>query len=346
MNNGLTLLPFNNSLKGPVFIIHGTGTLKDLLVKWLEDFTWHQQTTLELIHFQPEVSDDEILKSLVPIMENNRRLLAISSDSNFTQSILKAKRYLNAPFIFNSISENTDDIKLFYNVSNIMPNQNYEGHIKNLLRLDFTGIQVHQSHPSLYNLIEQTQSRVLRLGQIKENIHISEPSIREADMINLNVNVLKISEFPAQSKHSQSGLTSEEACQIIRYIGMSEKNKSCIITGINEDVTHLNQSLNVCAQMVWYFCDAANQLKGDFPNSHSDMTEYLVSLDEYDHEIVFVKSEKSGRWWLKPDVKIPKSLESHSLYPVAYEDYEITSKGGLSEHVIKGLLWFERISKM
>jgi len=346
MKNEFDLVPFQNDLAGPLFIFKVSDSIKNAIGQWLSSFVWFKKASFEFLHFSSDQSDEEVLKILVPIMESNRKIIAISSDTHFIQTILKAQRYLNSPFIYNSISEKTEDIKYFYNTSNTVPDNQIEPSMKNLLRLDFTGIQIHQTHPTLSVILELTQSRVVRLGQIKENIHICEPVIRDADINHLHLDVLKYSEAPAQEHTGQSGLSSEEACQVMRYIGMSDKNKVCILSGINESSEHLSQTLNVCAQMVWYYLDAAQQLKGDFPTNRSEMTEYLVTMDDYDHEIAFLKSEKSGRWWLKPDTAIKESLSRHSLYPISYEDYEITSKGGLSEQVIKGLLWFDRISKI
>lgn len=344
MKNDNLFIPYSDQSTDPILIVASSISYLNQLLQSLKSFVWPPDSNISLIHFNVDESSDHIIKVLVPLLEKNRQFLFITTQEHNTQSVLLSLRYLNQPFIFNSIRENIKDITLFYNTTKTIPDNPFDKKIKNMLRLDYTGIQIHQTEPTIATLIEYTQSRVLRLGQIKENIYNSEPNIRDADVVCLDVNVLKYSEAPAQSEISQSGIHSEDACQLIRYAGMSDKMKATIITGIDENKDELGVTQNVVAQMTWYFMDAFAARKGDFPQSMKDTKEYLVSMDGYDSEFVFVKSEKSGRWWLKSDNSYPPSLKNHILYPVNYSDYESTSQGEISEEVIKGLMWLETLS--
>lgn len=344
MKNDNLFTPYSDQSNDPILIVASSINYLNQLLQTLKSFSWISVSNISLIHFNIDESSDHIIKVLVPLLEKNRRFLFITTQDHNTQSVLLSLRYLNQPFICNSIRENIKDITLFYNTTKTIPDNPFEKKIQNLLRLDYTGIQIHQTESTITNLIEYTHSRVLRLGQIKENIYNSEPNIRDADIICFDVNVLKYSEAPAQAEVSQSGIQSEDACQMIRYAGMSDKMKATIITGIDESKDPVGITQNVVAQLTWYFMDAFAARKGDFPDNMKDTKEYLVSMDGYDSEFIFVKSEKSGRWWLKSDHSFPSNLKHHSLYPVNYSDYELTAQGEISEDVIKGLLWLETLS--
>jgi len=344
MKNDDLFTTHNDQSNDPILLVASSIDFLNHLIQTLKTFIWPSGKNISLIHFNPDESSDHITKVLVPLLEKKRRFLFVTSQEHSVQNVLLSLRYLNRPFIFNSIRENIKDITLFYNTTNIIPDNLFEKKIQNLLRLDYSGIQIHQTEPLLTTLMEYTQCRVQRLGQIKENIYICEPNIRDADIVCLNMNVLKYSEAPAQEQISQSGIQSEDACQLVRYAGMSDKMKATIITGIDESKDPQGITQNVVAQMIWYFMDAFSARKGDFPESMKDTKEYLVSMDGYDSEFTFIKSEKSGRWWLKSDHTFPPHLKEHSLYPVNYEDYELTSQGEISEEVIKGLLWLEHLA--
>jgi formiminoglutamase len=66
--------------------------------------------------------------------------------------------------------------------------------------------------------------------------------------------------------------------------------------------------------------------KKDFPiGDKSTYTKYRVAIKDYEHELIFYKSDKSDRWWM--DVPYPSSKQSkyerHHLVPCSYSDYQI-----------------------
>src|SRR5690554_7142211 len=63
------------------------------------------------------------------------------------------------------------------------------------------------------------------------------------------------------------------------------------------------------AQLIWYFNEGYANRKGDFPvGSKKTYTKFRVFLEELNEEIVFYKSNKSGRWWI--EVPYPGSKNS------------------------------------
>ena len=98
---------------------------------------------------------------------------------------------------------------------------------------------------------------------------------------------------------SPNGLFANEACQLMRYAGISDKLTSAGI--FNCYTLHEEKTTNaLIAQLIWYFNDGYASRKGDFPiGSKRNYKKYRVTLEELKEEIVFIKSDKSGRWWME-----------------------------------------------
>ena len=125
-----------------------------------------------------------------------------------------------------------------------------------------------------------------------------EPVIRDADLVSMNISVLKNLEAPGQINGSPSGLYSEEACQLARYAGMSDKLTSFSILGFNKNMDIHNQTAQVVAQMMWYFIDGFKNRKQDFPitKAFNQLTQYIVHIKEFDYQVTFWKSKQ--KWSL------------------------------------------------
>jgi hypothetical protein len=51
------------------------------------------------------------------------------------------------------------------------------------------------------------------------------------------------------------------------------------------------------------------------------------------HELIFVKSQKSGRWWIEVTLPVPvgSRKERSLLVPCTYDDYQKASSGELPD---------------
>jgi formiminoglutamase len=198
-----------------------------------------------------------------------------------------------------------------------------------LFNLGLIGPQTHYVNPKLFDFLEQQHFDCVRLGNAKANLAELEPVIRDGDLLSFDLSALKRSEAPEQLNANPSGFTSEEACQICRYAGMSDKLKAFGIFGYE----HFSEgciSAQVMAQMIWYFIDGYFNRKGDFPASTDGLIEYLVDFKDLDKPITFWKSKKSSRWWMQVQVKTNKKIQQHRLIPCSYNDYKRASQQELS----------------
>jgi arginase family enzyme len=75
----------------------------------------------------------------------------------------------------------------------------------------------------------QTLKSILR----KRNVTIeeTEPILRSSHLMMFDLNSLRLSDAPGTSNKSPNGLYAEEACQIIRYAGLSNRISSGLLSG-------------------------------------------------------------------------------------------------------------------
>ncbi|MCC6691178.1 MAG: formimidoylglutamase [Bacteroidia bacterium] len=166
---------------------------------------------------------------------------------------------------------------------------------------------------------------VYRLGQVQAKIEEVEPVIRNADMMIFDISSIRQSDAPGCYTTTPNGFYGEEACQITRYAGMSDKLTSIGIYEINPKKDKGGQTCHLAAQMIWYFMEGFCNRKHDFPfKSGTDYTKYRVVIKDSQHELVFYKSNKSDRWWMEvpypPDKRL--KFERHYWVPCSYDEYK------------------------
>jgi formiminoglutamase len=143
--------------------------------------------------------------------------------------------------------------------------------------------------------------------------------------MSFDISAIRQSDAPGNGNASPNGFYGEEACQITRYAGMSDKLSSFGIYEINPAFDNNKQTAHLAAQMIWYFVDGFYNRKKDYPIvDKAEYTKYRVSITNHEHEIVFYKSNKSDRWWM--DVPYPLNhqikFERHHMVPCSYSDYQ------------------------
>lgn len=172
------------------------------------------------------------------------------------------------------------------------------------------------------------------LGRVRKNIEELEPTLRDADLLAFNIPAIRSSDTMGQGNASPNGLFGEEACQIVRYAGLSDKLSSFGVYGYETNKDFAQQSAALIAQMVWYFLDGIQHRKHDFPKSTDNLVEYIVEQKQLDHQITFWKSTKSGRWWMQVPIKTRKKHQRHKLIPCSLKDYQMASKGELPKRLM------------
>ncbi|NUN99762.1 MAG: arginase family protein [Saprospiraceae bacterium] len=209
-----------------------------------------------------------------------------------------------------------------------------------LFHLALLGVQTHFVPPAILDFIEQSSFECIRLGKAKADLTEVEPIVRDCDMLCFNLSALKQSEAPGQEWPTPSGFTTEEACQICYYAGMSDKLKSFGVYGFHHETDQERQTAQVVAQMVWYLISGFYNRKSDYPVSNEGLVEYMVDFKDHHTPITFWKSAKSGRWWVQAPVKSTKKYQRHRLIPCSYNDYRLACQEELPDRLVEAFRRF------
>lgn len=204
---------------------------------------------------------------------------------------------------------------------------------KRLFHLSHLAGQAHLIDTDAWNMLEYQDYDLLRLGMLRSKIEQAEPLIREADGMAFHINSIRNSDVPGQINAVSSGLFIEEACQLVRYAGMSDRLTSIGFYGYEKKYDVRMQAAKSIAQMIWYFIDGVANRKQDYPVSLDGMTEYLVETKGFAAPLTFWKSNKTQRWWIQlPD----KKKNQNHLLSCSYSDYQEACSGELPERIWNG----------
>jgi arginase family enzyme len=181
-----------------------------------------------------------------------------------------------------------------------------------------------------------------RLGELSGQVAVTEPVIRNASMISFDMGAIRSADAAGNANAGPNGFYGDEACQICRYAGFNDKLSSIGFYEFNPAYDTNGQTATLLAQMIWYFIDGFYNRKRDFPlNPKSQYLIYKTSLKHDEHELVFVKSKKSDRWWMQ--VPYPSGGSQNARYhlvPCRYDDYKMATTGEMPD------LWWRTYQKL
>lgn len=204
-------------------------------------------------------------------------------------------------------------------------------------------LQAHYADAKTLELMEKLYFDNFRLGEIRKDITDTEPLIRNADILSFDVSAIRGADAPGNGNAGPNGLFGEEACQLCRYAGMSDKLSSAGFYEYNPGYDRQGLTAQLIGQMIWYLIDGYYNRKQDYPHSNREsFTKFLVTNEQLSQEIVFYKSNKSDRWWM--DVPYPHDkrlkFERHHMVPCSYKDYQLASQGDMPD------LWWKTYQKL
>ena len=208
----------------------------------------------------------------------------------------------------------------------------------NLFNYSNLGYQTYHNSQEEIDLMENLYFESYRLGEVCSNIRLSEPVMRDADIVSIDLKSVRASELSSRQKFSPNGFDGKEICSLSRYAGISNKESSFGIyeyKSSNEDeITEM-----LISQIIWYFIEGVNCRiqDSDFQNDE-DYNKFTVIVDEY--ELVFYQNKITSRWWIEiiGDGSNNK-LKQNTLLPCTLDDYEVAKNGMIPER------WFKAIKK-
>ncbi len=188
----------------------------------------------------------------------------------------------------------------------------------NLFNYSNVGYQTYFNSQEEIDLVEKFYFDAYRLGEVKNNILISEPVFRDADIVSLDLLSVKSSNSGNQKQFNPNGFDGKEICSLARYAGISDKVSSFGVFNQNNSP----QEAVLIAQIIWYFIEGYNFRSIEYPfGSKEAYIRYIIPFEN--DELVFYKSNKSERWWLEIETFISANNKSKklTLLPCSYDEY-------------------------
>jgi arginase family enzyme len=191
------------------------------------------------------------------------------------------------------------------------------------------------------DLFEKLYFDICRLGTFNDAPRLAEPFLRNSDLLSIDFKSVRNSDSDPSVYDNVNGFRADQLCQVMKYAGLSDKMSCVFLSEVNPQQS--KAASNLIAQLIWYFADGVANRVGDFPiGSKVSYKKFYVSMDDFEDDLVFYKSDKSERWWL--EVKYPAGQESkynrHHLVPCDQDDYQAALKNEIPN------LWWKTLQKL
>lgn len=204
----------------------------------------------------------------------------------------------------------------------------------NLFNFVNLGYQTYLVNQTEIELMEKMYFEIYRLGALQKDLTEAEPVMRDSDIVSFDVNALSMKDAPANINGSPNGFSGTEWCALSRYAGISDKVS--VLGYFNHEAIfdRYSQTAKLMAQGIWYALEGISLRKRDFPFGKKDSyIKYVVPNNELEKDIVFFKSDKSGRWWIEMPLENPFNPmhNRHILVPCSYNDYLKAGEGEIPD---------------
>lgn len=255
-----------------------------------------------------------VKKNIIPVILGGSQDLTYANYRAY-DSLIPMVNIVNVDSKFN-LGDSAKPIKNNSFVGKIILDQPY-----NLFNYATIGYQTYFNSQEEIDLMESLYFESYRLGQISKDITVVEPVLRDANIVSIDLTSLKGSEVSLKQKYSPNGLDGKEICAIARYAGISNKVTSF---GIYEYKPSKDDEMTsmLVSQMLWYFIEGVNfRVKDDDFSEDRNYQKFITLVES--QELVFYKSNKTGRWWIEIPflAEVNNKLKRHTLLPCMHQDY-------------------------
>lgn len=210
------------------------------------------------------------------------------------------------------IDGNTESLNASNHITKMILDENHR-----LLEYVNIGSQAPYNAKEEFDVLEQLNFEDVRLGKVTDDLKVTEPLLRELDLLSVDMNVMQHSAFNNTLIKTPNGFNQREICGLMRYAGVSYSLKVLHISNFFSFDNSVDNLL--VAEMLWYYLEAKENNKAD-----GDLATYRVQLEE--DEVVFVYAKNSERWWIELQIE-----EVVRRIPCTEKDYQQTLKGSLPE---------------
>ncbi len=255
-----------------------------------------------------------VKKNIIPIILGGTQDLTYANYRAY-DNLIPMINIVNIDCKFN-LGDSSKPIKNDSFVGKIILDQPY-----NLFNYATIGYQTYFNAQEEIDLMDSLYFESYRLGMVSKDITVVEPVLRDANIVSIDLNAVKGAEVGSNQKYSPNGLDGKEICAIARYAGISNKVSSF---GIYEYKPSKDDELTsmLVSQMLWYFIEGVNyRVKDDDFTDDKNYQKFITLVDA--EELVFYKSNKTGRWWIEIPFlsEVNNKLKRHTLLPCMHQDY-------------------------
>jgi arginase family enzyme len=274
----------------------------------------------------------ELLKYNKPIL-----ILSNSNEIAFEHYTVyhKEKKHINLATLDKQLNifKNSNSKEYGY-LGKIFSKKNYISDLKAIATQEY---YIQEEEKKTINQFFYTE---LRLGKIKTKIDRIEPLLRDAHIINFNLNTLQNFYIPELSDSSPNGLDPREACIAGNYCGSSENlNSLAIYPYCSESDKHSNTA-KLVSQIIWYFFKSISEKIIEKPiEKDLNFTKYVSNYNISDITISFYKSNLTNRWW----IELKKQKAQNYIFPCHPEEYHLAINNEIPDEWV---IYFNKISKI
>ena len=187
------------------------------------------------------------------------------------------------------------------------------------------GYQSYYVDKESIDLMKQLLFDTYRLGAMRPKIDLTEPLIRNANILSIDMGAFRAGDAPGVKNASPNGFNGEDGCKMTRYAGLNFKLSSIGFFEYNPHYDINSRTANLIAEMIWYFIDGYSLRQDDLPTADStDFKRYNVQIGEGEENVIFLCHKVTGKWWI--DMSFMHSddprYERHHYIPCSKEDYD------------------------
>ncbi len=191
----------------------------------------------------------------------------------------------------------------------------------------YIGYQRHRISIGDFNMTDEFQN--ISLGELRKYLGSVEPLMRPCKGMLFRLDTIRQSDLGI-SANNICGLTLEEGAQICRYGGLSTDMRWIQFPSMTPKFTYGNISdefSEACATLCWYYLEGFLHKTYEATDSHKHLS-YVINSHVLEEDITFIKTEKTGRWWMKYG-------DSADYVPCLYEDFVQSREGNIPDRLMK-----------
>ena len=201
------------------------------------------------------------------------------------------------------------------------------------------GYQSNNIAHSQLEILESLGFESIRLGTLKSDILLSEPLIRQAEVLCFNSEAIQ-SHFLGMAHGNPNGLSGEEACSISKFAGATDNLRLFSLSANSWGLQKLGA--HQYAQMLWYFMEGTFLRFDEKPLEDPENYQKFITPmnDNPSGAIHFYKSLRTEKWWFYLGETQNDEPLSRRLIPCSYSDYLMAVDGDIP------LRWIQALARL